>query len=594
MKIKTLITLSLAVTASVLVVSVFSIAHLPAPEPTTETSNTNLENNSNDIKTSDMNFASSIELPNKPTFTDRQKALAQDGSKLTSDQDKIVTIQGKTYPLRTYNALSIPNDPQANQWWVQNIDLDEAWDIPEGDNPTTLAIIDTGFALAHEEFEDRWHENAGEKGATDEEAASDLNCTDQSLPLTRACNNIDDDSDGATDNESGATTIENVSFLNCSDQSLPLDKSCNRIDDDENGYIDDVTGWDFINGDSSVQAGETNPDDPDASHGSYVAGVAAAKRNNGVGLAGVNAGATILPVQALDDTGSGHTLSVARAVYYAVEQGADVISLSLGSSESDEYLQQAILDAIANGSIVVAASGNDGCNCISYPARYEEVVSVGASNSSNNPYSFSNYGANLDVLAPGAGFHTVHWSAGNQTSSYASNIAGTSLATPVVSGLLTTMRSHSPNASATELVAALTENTDRTGISTEHVEYRGFGRIKAHASVQRLLSSYTPPLTYEFSPVSSGETLSIETTADNHQVRVYACGVYGEFGTTPLYHVTPAVGSSYITSSYAERAAALDDGASAQFLTRVCVMQPHDISTTERIINPLIEFKNIL
>src|SRR5690606_25156978 len=110
---------------------------------------------------------------------------------------------------------------------------------------------------------------------------------------------------------------------------------------------------------------------------------------------------------------------------------ADVISLSLGSELSDEYLQEAILDAISVGSIVVAASGNDGCDCVSYPANYEEVVAVGASNSSNNPYSFSNYGSNLDVLAPGAGFYTARWTAGNQTSGYASDIAGTSLATPV-------------------------------------------------------------------------------------------------------------------------------------------------------------------
>ena len=568
------------------------INNLPTPEPNLSRPKSVAINRADGSAVSEENSTSHSKANSNSADSDAVPVLS-DGARISDDQQKVISEKGVSYPLRQYKALSIPNDPNANQWWVQNIDLDEAWDIPEGNNPTTIAIIDTGFALKHEEFTGRWYQNNGEKGATVNESASDLNCTDQSVTLTKACNNIDDDSDGINDNESGATTTQNVSFLNCTDSNQSLDKSCNRIDDDNNGYIDDLTGWDFMNGDSSVQAGETNPNDANASHGSYVTGVAAANRNNNVGLAGVSSNSTILPIQALADTGSGHTLSVARSVDYAADKGADVISLSLGTDLSDAYLQDSILNAISKGSIVVAASGNNGCNCVSYPANYEEVVAVGASNSSNNPYSFSNYGPNLDVLAPGAGFYTAKWSVANQTSGYATNIAGTSLATPVVSGLLATMRSHAPNASTTELIAAMTENTLRTGLTSAHADTRGFGIVKAYSSVARLLNPYTPPVTYEFSPVSSGETLGIETTNDGHKVRVYDCGTYGEFGTSPLYQIT-SPDTKYFTSSYAERAASMKTGSSSQFLSRVCILQTHDHSQLLRSINPLIEFRNIL
>ncbi len=220
-------------------------------------------------------------------------------------------------------------------------------------------------------------ERPGETGPTTSEAASDLNCTGRGLPISKACNNIDDDQDGINDNETGATTVENPSFLNCSARGLSLNKNCNRIDDDANGFIDDSNGWDFDSGDPSVQAGERDPASASAFHGTSTAGTAAATANNGKGIAGVSWGAKILPLQALGDTGNGNTLSVARAVRYAADQGVNVINLSLGNSQEDSYLRSAIQYAIGKGAVVVASAGNDGCDCVIYPARYKEVVAVG-------------------------------------------------------------------------------------------------------------------------------------------------------------------------------------------------------------------------
>ena len=506
--------------------------------------------------------------------------------------DEFIDIDGKRYPQRVYKTAAMPSDPRADQWWVRNIELDKAWNISEGSNETLVAVIDTGFALKHEEFEGRFAVNEGESGPSPIESSSRLNCTDQGLPLNKSCNNIDDNGDGVVNNETGPTDRESVSVLNCTDQGIPLNKSCNMIDDDSNGFVDDYQGWDFINSDRSPQAGDVDSSGDGVHHASYVAGVAAANRDNGKGLAGVSANSKILPLQGLGDDGYGYTTSVGMAVRYAADRGADVINMSLGSDESDNYLRDSILYAIKKGSIVVAASGNDGCDCISYPANYEEVVAVGASDGSNGRYSFSNYGNNLNVMAPGAGFYTADWSPSNGVSSYASDIAGTSLATPVVSGQLAVLKSHMPAASPTELVAALTENTDRTGISSAQPRSNivGFGRVKVKQSIDRLLNAYTPPITYQFAPVSYGNTLDIETTADNHDVRVYDCGVYGEYGTTPLYRITPLNGEQYFTSSYAERAKAMQLGANSKFLAYNCVLFPHDTPNTTRIINPSREF----
>jgi subtilisin family serine protease len=79
--------------------------------------------------------------------------------------------------------LSTPNDPSAEQWWFSKIGLDKTWDKPTGNYQTTLAIIDTGFALNHEEFSNRFYQNSGETGVAISENPSQLNCSDQNIPL---------------------------------------------------------------------------------------------------------------------------------------------------------------------------------------------------------------------------------------------------------------------------------------------------------------------------------------------------------------------------------------------------------------------------
>ncbi|HUC20974.1 MAG TPA: S8 family serine peptidase, partial [Candidatus Polarisedimenticolaceae bacterium] len=159
----------------------------------------------------------------------------------------------------------------------------------------------------------------------------------------------------------------------------------------KNRWSTDKPGWDFVHNDSDPRAGTTNPNGAAVTHGTLTAGLASI----------LNPNARLMPLQALSDEGIGYTDGVGAAIRYAADNGADVISLSLGSDTDDPYLQQQVDYAIAKGVVVLAAAGNDGCDCMVYPARYPEVIAVGASTNANTTASFSSYGANLDVLAPG-------------------------------------------------------------------------------------------------------------------------------------------------------------------------------------------------
>jgi serine protease len=157
-----------------------------------------------------------------------------------------------------------------------------------------------------------------------------------------------------------------------------------------------VAGYDFVNNDD-------HPND-DHSHGTHVAGTIAQSTNNGLGVAGVAYDCSIMPVKVLDKSGSGTLLELVDGIYFATENGADVISMSLGYPPN--YYPGAVLDdaldyADEHGVTIVAAAGNDGTNITSYPAAYEKCIAVGATGYDGNLAPYSNYGMELDVVAPG-------------------------------------------------------------------------------------------------------------------------------------------------------------------------------------------------
>jgi serine protease len=161
-----------------------------------------------------------------------------------------------------------------------------------------------------------------------------------------------------------------------------------------------VPGWDFVDNDAY-------PVDENG-HGTHVASTIAEETNNGLGLTGLAYGARIMPVRVLDRNGEGDAVTIARGVVWAVDHGAQVVNLSLNFDPSVQASQiPQLLAAFAyaerHGVIVVAAAGNDGLPTVDFPARASGVLSVGATTDWGCLAAYSNYGADLDVVAPGGG-----------------------------------------------------------------------------------------------------------------------------------------------------------------------------------------------
>ncbi len=225
----------------------------------------------------------------------------------------------------------------------------------------------------------------------------------------------------------------------------------NGVDDDSNGYVDDIRGWNFA-------ANNNNPMD-DNGHGTHVAGTIGAVGNNGVGIAGVAWGIKMMALKFLDGSGSGDLSDAIAAIDYARVNGAKVINASWGSSSFSTALQSAIQRFQDFGGIFVAAAGNDAANNSSkpsFPANYSlaNVISVGASTSSGSLASFSNYGTNVDIAAPGSNIYSTM--PGNR---YAS-LSGTSMAAPHVAGAIALLWGQTPTSSAAQLIDLVMKNTD--------------------------------------------------------------------------------------------------------------------------------------
>ncbi len=167
-------------------------------------------------------------------------------------------------------------------------------------------------------------------------------------------------------------------------------------------------------------------------HGTHVAGTVAQNTDNARGAAGVAPGATVIPVKVLGDDGSGWISDIAAGVEWSTDQGADVVTMSLGSWGASRTMSEAVRYAVDNGTVVIAAAGNEDTGQLNYPAAYPEVISVGASTSSDRLSSFTNWGEDLDLVAPGVDILQEVWDGRNF---YYSAWSGTSMATPHVAGV---------------------------------------------------------------------------------------------------------------------------------------------------------------
>ncbi|MBO9129138.1 S8 family peptidase [Bacillus sp. 165] len=215
---------------------------------------------------------------------------------------------------------------------------------------------------------------------------------------------------------------------------------------------------------------KNNNANDDNGHGSHVAGIIASETNNRTGIAGITWYNPIIPVKVLNSEGVGSAFDIAEGIRWAVDNGANVINLSLGNYQPSAVMEEAINYAFGKDVVIIVAAGNDNSGQPSYPAAYPEVLSVSAVGWDKNRASFSNYGEHIDVAAPGVDIASTY-----VNGQYAS-LSGTSMAAPHVTALAGLIRSVNPSLKNTEVMDIITRTTMEAG-QPGHDPYYGSGVI---------------------------------------------------------------------------------------------------------------------
>ncbi len=247
----------------------------------------------------------------------------------------------------------------------------------------------------------------------------------------------------------------------------------NGKDDDGNGYVDDVHGWNF-------GTDSNRPQDGGQTHGTHVAGIIGASKDNAIGGAGVAPDVQLMPLAVL--TSRATTANAIKAFAYAVRNGAHIISNSWGGNTYEPAMAEAVRQTVAAGVSVVVASGNEnwdtGING-SYPDNYAGSYSVAASDSKDGKASYSNRGTlTIDVAAPGDKIHSTL-----PKGKYGS-MSGTSMAAPVVSGLLALVKARYPHLSMKEVEERVSRSVQRDGAAKVwNTLVASGGRVDADAAL---------------------------------------------------------------------------------------------------------------
>ena len=288
------------------------------------------------------------------------------------------------------------------------------------------------------------------------------------------------------------------------------DDPVNGEDSDNDGFVDNFYGWDL---------GEDNklPQYNENAHGVHVSGIAAATADNGTGIAGTGYNSKFLPVKIDDEHGK--LVMAYEGIVYAADRGADIINCSWGGHiGAGPYGRDIVNYAIFNRDVlVIAAAGNSDSQAPLYPAAYEYVFSVAATDEDDVKTDFSSYGITVDVSAPGINILST-W----KNSQYISS-GGTSMSAPIVSGAAAIMRSHFPEYNALQIAEQLKVTTDNIDTIAGNVDYTGLlgtGRINlhkaltqtGHPSLRLMEHAHT---SHEYSMYRATDTMNIAGTFVN-------------------------------------------------------------------------------
>lgn len=314
-----------------------------------------------------------------------------------------------------YSFFYTPNDYNSSTLWHLNtIDARSAWDIERGGKQIIIGLVDDGIDTMHSDLQPIIWKNVNEVRG-------------------------------------------------------------NNIDDDNNGYVDDFFGWDAADRDNNpcIVTSDRLP------HGTHCAGIAGAKTDNGNGIASIGFNIKIMPIK-IGRANQQQLFNAYLGVEYAIVNGANVISMSWGGGpQTYSSTYQTLFDVANRRRIVcVAAAGNSYDSTMGYPAGYNHVISVGATDINDRKTNFSCYGIWVDVMAPGNNIYSTM--PGN---SYG-NMSGTSMACPMVSGLCALMLSKNPALSPSQVESCLKSTCDNINSqNSSFIGLIGAGRINAYAAL---------------------------------------------------------------------------------------------------------------
>ena len=323
----------------------------------------------------------------------------------------------------------------------------------------------------------------------------------------------------------------------------------NGIDDDGNGYIDDNYGWNF--------ADQNNNTLDDNGHGTHVSGTIAGENNN-YGVTGIAYDAKIMAVKALDSSGSGSYSSISKGIRYAVDNGANVINLSLGGASSNRTLESAINYASSKGVIVVMAAGNDGDSSPDYPARYasKSGIAVGAVDKNNNLADFSNRsGTNPIAYVTAPGVKVYSSVPNNQYATY----SGTSMAAPHVAGIVALMLSANSNLTDAQVRQIVTETAgNSTQTTSSSLKISNVSSLASQVIAETAgNNTQTTSSSFKISNVSSlASQVIAQTAVNNTQTTNYSFNssnfgsIIGQGITESIRYLTPENINSFNNSNF--------------------------------------------
>ncbi len=340
-----------------------------------------------------------------------------------ADSQQLLTYQKQQFvesfePINRFKIFELSNDSLVSQqWYLQKIDVEQAWQVSQGKAEIILAIIDTGIDYTHPDLAPSLWINESEKNGLV------------------------------------------------------------GVDDDQNGLIDDVQGWDFTDAPDFPDGGDYLNPDPDpmdeflGGHGTEIAGIIGAQVNNRIGIAGIAPRIKIMNLRAGTAAGYLEEDDVIRAMLYAYQMGATIINMSFGDRKISTVFKDVVHYLWQKGITMVAAAGNEGQPQVYYPAALKETIAVGSSEQNDQLSAFSNFGYGLDLVAPGVNIMSTA-----PHNSYRS-VSGTSFSAPMVAAVCALVSS-THSGIKNESVRAILKNT--TDWHSPNLAFHlGAGRLNA-------------------------------------------------------------------------------------------------------------------